>query len=169
MGERKLKLEIGTDLIVHWDEEALEALADASGEPADRPWHLHGAPSSDSSALRVLSARLDNGSLLLIAALRPSDADGHDAERPSGLMFDGEGLRETHEVLLSTEYDGHGSPRRISLEIYPEEDSYPVRAAGDAVAVSTEESDGWRRESARLDFRLDGQAGIASYEIWHRS
>lgn len=169
MAERKLKLEIEPDVIVHWDEEALEALSDESGEPAVRPWHLHSEPSAESSALRVLSARLENGSLLLIAALRPADADGHDAEHPSGLMLDGEGLTETHEVLLSTEYDQHGSPRRISLEIYPQEDSYPVRAAGDAVAVSTEESDGWRRESARLDFHLDGQAGTASYEIWHRA
>ncbi|CAN5455195.1 hypothetical protein BH10ACT11_BH10ACT11_05050 [soil metagenome] len=161
MADRKLKLEIAENVIVHWDEDALEAISESDGSLAARPWHLHGEPPAGASAMRVLSARLDNGSLLLIAALRPEDADGHDAEQPSGLMLDGDGLRETYEVLLSTEYDRAGSPRRVSLEIYPEEDSYPVRAAGDTVAVGSEESDGWRRDTAQLKFRLDGREGVA--------
>lgn len=163
----KLKLALG-EVIVHWDEDGLQALA-AGAETGERPWHLHGEPGEESSALRVLSARFGKQGLLLVAALRPADADGHDAEVPQGLMRDGEGLRALHEVLLSTEYGRSGQPQRIGLEMYEEPDGYALRAAGDAVEVSVKESEGWRREVARLEFRLDGEDGAAVYEIWHRA
>ena len=163
----KLKLVLDGDLIVHWDEEALAGLGEDAAAP--RPWHLHGEPGAENSALRVLSARFGDGGLLLIAALRPADADGHDAERPLGLLRDEEGTRQLHEVLLSTEYGRSGEPQRLGLEMYEEPDGYALRAAGDAISVEGDESEGWRREVARLDFRLDGADGAAVYEIWHRA
>lgn len=166
MAERKLKLELPGELIVHWDEEALEALTEGATE---RPWHLHGEPLADTSALRVLSARTGSGALLLVAALRPDDADGHDAEQPQGLLVDDDGVTELHEVLLSTEYDRGGAARRIGLELYTEEDGYATRGAGETTTRTIDESDGWRREIAQLEFRLNGESGVASYEIWHRA
>lgn len=164
MAERKLKVELEGGVIVHWEEGALEQL----GSTQDRSWHLHGEPGAECSALRVLSARATNGDLLLVASLRPADADGHDAELPRGLLLDRDGLHDLHEVLLSTEYDGDGNGRRVGLEMYLEEDGYALRAAGDKTGGSIEESDGWRRDVSTHDFRLGGNQGVAVYEIWHR-
>jgi hypothetical protein len=163
--ERKLKVELDGGVIVHWDEELLDSLPDGES----RPWHLHGEPQPEVSALRVLSARFGRNGALLVAALRPADADGHDAEWPRGLLRSSEGVQELHEVLLSTEYDGDGAARRIGLEMYDEPDGYAIRAAGDAKSFSASESDGWRREVVHLDFRLHGEDGVAVYEIWNRA
>ncbi len=166
-----LSVSLAEGVAVEWDHEQLDPVD--SGGFTDRPWRLRGEPGPQHSALRVLTAKVSPGEkgelLLLVAALRPAEAEGHDAEQPGGISRDGDGTRALAEVLLSTEYDGAGVPRRIGLELYPEDGSYAVRAAGDAVARRVEESDGWRREIAELDFRYDGSDGVATYEVWHRA
>ena len=82
-----------------------------------------------------------------------------------------EGVRELHEVLLSTEYGASGAPRGSGSRCIEEPDGYALRGAGDANARAGRDRVG-RHGGARsrsLDFRLDGEDGAAVYEIWHRA
>jgi hypothetical protein len=153
----ELRSEPAPGLIVSWDTEALAGLA--SGAPVGRPWTLEGEPADD-RAVRILSAGLNDGSALVVAAVRAADAPGHDAELIAGIVVDAEGAAtELEEVLLSTEYDADGRIRRAGLEVYREGDDYPLRAAGDALPEAGE------AEGALLDFRMDGRQGRATYEV----
>lgn len=163
-----LALELAPGVAVEWDAAALRALSgDALTEEAS-PWSLRGEPGPAHSALRVLSAALTDGSQLVLAALRPANAEGHDAERvQAALVRDGE-PRLLHEALVSTEYAADGRARRVGLELYEERDGYPLRGAGDAISGGSRTRDGWTWDSAALRFRLDGRGGTALYEILHR-
>lgn len=152
---------------VSWNPAAVAELARAGG-PEESPWRLDGEVSEGYSALRVLSAVLADGGMFTLAALRPTGSNGHDAETIRAILAGEDGVDQIDEALLSTEYGADGRPRRITLELYPEPDSYPLRAAGDATEVSSDEKGDWQRESATLDFRLGGRPGVARYDILKR-
>ena len=109
-----------------------------------------------------------DGSILLLAALRPVEADAHGDELAGAVLIEPDGnIAAMDEVLLSTEYAGDGAIRRVTLELYREGDDYPLRGAGDAASAGAEEREGRRVENATLRFRLDGSEGAALYEIVH--
>ena len=150
---------------VRWDARTVAAYASADPDPA---WALEGTLAPAHSALRVFSGATREGSVLLLAALRPADADAHGDERIGAVLIEAEGnLIGMEEVLLSTEYAGDGAIRRITLELYREGDDYPLRGAGDAIGTGAGEREGHRIDSATLRFRLDGSEGTALYEIVH--
>ena len=145
-------------LAVRWDLDAVAALRE-SAEPA-RAWAIEGELAPGHSELRVLSAALDDGSVLLVAAARPADAAGHDADAVAACMIGADGAAEAlEEVLFSTEYAADGRIRRTGLELYRAGEDYASRAAGDAVAGSSGGA------STLLDFRLDGRAGRATLDV----
>ena len=144
-------------LAVRWDLHAVAALRE-SAEPG-RTWTVEGELAPSHSELRVLSAALDDGSVLLVAAARPAGAAGHDADAVAACVVGAEGeAEELEEVLFSTEYAADGSIRRAGLELYRAGEDYASRAAGDAVAGSG-------GASTLLDFRLDGRAGRATLDV----
>lgn len=163
----EITLEPAPGLRVRWQTEAVGAYPDA-GEALEPAWSLEGALAPAHSALRVLAGATSEGSILLLASARPAGAGAHDAEAVSAAVLDPEGEVTTFaESLLSTEYAGDGSVRRITLELYAEGDEYPLRGAGDAAATESSEEEGVRRESTTLRFRLHGHEGAGLYEILH--
>jgi hypothetical protein len=148
---------------------AADELASFDPEPsADQPvWRLGGELDWDEiEAVRVVSARLDDGRLLAIVALRPPDAEGHGDELVVGAMGAGtDDFAQLHETLLSTEYGADGLPRRIGAELYPSETSIPIRVAGESTASASFDSGGVQRTSASLKLRSAGATGTGALDI----
>lgn len=159
----------GDRLTFGWDPERLTQLSDDLGRQA--PWLLDGELDWDEIELiRVLSARFDDGRLLGVAALRPAGAEGHGEEVVAAAMVNAEGTVEpVSEALLSVEYGGDGTPRRAGLELYRNEGSMPLRAAGDASATDTSTDAGLERQAASLRMRLAGSGGVGRLDIVKRT
>jgi hypothetical protein len=109
--------------------------------------------------LRSLSATLEDGSLLAIAAARPEGAGGHGEEAATAVLLDPEGaVTRFDDPLVSTEYDREGRPRRIGVELWGSDaDGAPLRGAGTLIGPAA--------DVALLRFTLDGTPGTASYEL----
>jgi hypothetical protein len=130
---------VGAAPRIEWDVESLRRLqagAEAAApEDAGPSWRLATEPDWDAvRALWLISAGFDDGALLAVAALRPREAEGHDADAVGGVLISAEGdVIRLHEVLLSVEYGPDGSPRRLGLELYEGADGPPIRVAADRV------------------------------------
>jgi hypothetical protein len=155
----------GEALRFEWRADDLASL-DPQSEPGQPVWRLGGELDWDEiEAVRVVSARIDDGRLLAIAAVRPAGAEGHGEEVTAGAIGDGESFEQLHEALLSTEYGPDGRPRRIGLELYPAEDSIPIRVAGEAQAIETADNGAVSRLTAALRLRAGGAAGAGSLDV----
>lgn len=155
----------GEPLRVEWDEGALAALREPGGElkPA---WRLGGELDWDEvEAVRVLSARLDDGRVLAVAGLRPAGAAGHGEEAVAGALGFAGALESLNAVLLSTEYGADGLPQRVGLELHADEDAPPLRGGGDVTEASAVTEGGVHHVRAGLRLRLDGTGGAGIYEI----
>jgi hypothetical protein len=142
-----------------WDEEALGAIeADPGREPV---WRLGGELDWDEIELvRVLSAGLDDGRLLALAALRPAGAEGHGDEVISGALGTPGSAGALEEVLLSTEYGPDGLPRRVGLEVHEAGAEISTRFAAGVDATSRSDSGAVERVAAGLTFRGVGGKGV---------
>jgi len=162
----RFAVELEPGLRVTWDLDEVRAGLSEGQAPA--LWTIEGTLDVGHAALRVLTAMSKDGTLLLMAAARPADADGHDSEEPQAAMIDASGdVTRIEEALISTQYAGDGSIDRLGLELYRAGDDYPLRAAGDAESTARASHGDHSREQARLAFRLDGESGTALYEIIH--
>ncbi|MDQ3728855.1 MAG: hypothetical protein M3355_04640 [Actinomycetota bacterium] len=165
MAER-FAVELEPGLRVTWD---LDEVRAGLGEgEASTLWRIEGALGAGHAALRVLTGMSVEGTILLIAATRPADADGHDSEEPQAVLINASGdVTRIEEALVSTQYAADGSIDRVGLELYRTGEDYPLRGAGDTESTAKASHDGHTREGARLAFRLDGESGTALYEILH--
>ena len=158
----------GPTLRVEWDLGALRELSDGSppGNTTDAgsTWRLDAEPGWEAvGALRVISARFDDGSLLAVAALRPLGVEGHDAEAVGAVLIAPQGeAAELHEALLSTEYGPDGRARRLGLELYESSTDPPIRVVADRIAEARDDSAG--RQTA-LSMRMEGTPGTGLYEL----
>ena len=160
-----IAIELAPGVRVVWDD-LEQARTDLAAQEATARWRLDGDLRPSHSALRVLTGAPGNGSLILLAAARPADADGHDTENPQAVLVPRSGdLKPIDEALLSTQYSADGRIERIGLELYAKDDDYPIRGAGDVRRAAAAEKDSLRREQAWLDFRLDGEPGDAILDI----
>jgi len=162
----RFAVELEPGLRVTWDlDEVRAGLGEVEG-PAI--WKIEGALGAGCAALRVLTGMSSKGTILLIAAARPAEADGHDSEEPQAVLIDASGaVTRIEEALVSTQYAGDGSIDRLGLELYREGDDYPMRGAGDVESTARSGRGDHTHEEARLAFRLDGESGTAVYEIVH--
>lgn len=160
-------VELAPGLQVAWDD--LDSIrAQLGSDPPAAPWRLEGELGAGHTALRVLTGATRKGALLLLAGARPADADGHDAESPQALIVPRSGdAAVIDEALLSTQYSANGTIERVGLELYAEDDDYPVRGAGDALSATASDQGALRHEQAVLDFRLDGEPGTAILDVIH--
>src|SRR5687767_9374239 len=93
----------GDSLRFDWRPEAFAAF-DPSTPPPEPVWTLGGELDwGELDAVRVLSARLGDGRMLAIAALRPAGA-AHGEEVVAGVIGDGTAFAQLEEPLVSTEY-----------------------------------------------------------------
>ena len=165
MAER-IAIEAAPDLRITWDLDEVRAGLGADEAPA--LWSLDGTLGARHAALRVLTGMTAEGTIVLMAAARPADADGHDSEEPKAVLIDPSGdVTRIEEALVSTQYAGDGSIDRVGLELYRTGDDYPMRGAGDAESTAKDTHGDHSRERARLALRLDGESGTALYEILH--
>ncbi len=161
VGER-VSIEFDDSLAVEWDLDAVRELS----QDSEAPWQVRGSLDGRFSALRVLTALVPKGSALLLAGARPAGAAGHDSEQPRAVLADERGgFTEFDEALVSTQYSADGSIARVGLELYKPGDDYPVRGAGDVLSPVRCPDSVPPTEGAWLDFRLDGDRGVAFYEI----
>jgi hypothetical protein len=153
----------GETLRFEWQADELASFEpDAAAEPL---WRLAGELDWDEIELvRVLSARLEDGRLLAIAALRPAAADGHGDELVAGALGGAEAFEQLEEALISTEYGPDELPRRVGLELYAAEDGLPHRIAGDVISVTSSSNGGVKRVSAALALRGSG-AGAGTLDV----
>ncbi len=151
----------GDRLDFEWWPDAFARL-EPSAPPADPVWTLGGELDWDEvDSVRVLSARLGDGRLVAIAALRPAGAAGHGEDLVAGAIGDGESFSGIAEPLISIEYGPDGRPRRVGLEIYPSEDGLALRVAGDVAALSASVTGGVERVAAALEIRGGADRGGA--------
>jgi hypothetical protein len=116
--------------------------------------------------LRSLTAVLEDGSLLALAAARPAGATGHSEETIDALLLDSDGsVVRFEDPLLSTQYDARDRHRRAGVELPAAEEPVPFRGAGARVCGASVDLDGVRLEAAFLDWSLDGVSGTARYDL----
>lgn len=112
--------------------------------------------------VRSLTAVLDDGSLVVVAAARPAGAAGHGDEVVDAVLVDSEGaVTRFDEALVSTEYGPDGDHRRAGVELWAPGDAAPLRGAGTTIAGAG--------PVAFLGFSVNGATGTARYELVRRA
>jgi hypothetical protein len=159
----------GEALRFEWRPDAFAAI-DPAAPAADPPWTLGGQLDWDEiEMVRVLTARLGDGRLLAIAALRPAGAEGHGDELIAGALGDGDSFTQLAQTLLSAEYGPDGRPRRVGLELYPADDGLALRIAGDVTALTAAVDGGVERVAASLAVRDPEGDGAGAFETLSRA
>jgi hypothetical protein len=162
----------GTALRIDFDPDCLRELRIAAESQnsgmQSRCWSLEDDPDWGSvGELSLIAASFEDGSLLAVAALRPREADGHDADVLEGVTVSPQGdAVRLQEVLLSAEYGPNGEPRRLGLELYEGVDGPPVRVGADRLATAEQAATGDRAgERSLFRIRMAGTAGVGLHEL----
>ncbi|HEX5622611.1 MAG TPA: hypothetical protein VFX51_29565 [Solirubrobacteraceae bacterium] len=132
--------------------------------------HMWGSPDWDRiDAARYVGAWLDDGSAVVLRAVRPAGASFQD-EASWAAVLGAAGSLQVDEPRLSTTYDEEGRQQRASLELWVgEEDDYPRRAAGEVLCGSTLDLGRVRLDCAFLRWRMGGRSGIGRYDLLRRA
>lgn len=155
----------GDTLAVEWDAETLEALS-APAADGGPEWRLIGDIDWDRiEAMRLLYGRLGDGRSLAVAAIRPAGAAGHGDDVAGSVLETDTGLESAREVLISIEYDAAEQPRRVGVELWPEDEPTPWRLAADVRDIARLEDGAVHRLRAIVELRLDGERGDGVFEI----
>ncbi|MEA2126016.1 MAG: hypothetical protein QOI80_2798 [Solirubrobacteraceae bacterium] len=118
--------------------------------------------------VRGVSAWLGDGGIVL-EALRPEGAEGHDAETVWAMLVeDGEPVPVT-DPRLSTTYDAEGHQRRAGMELWLGEEGYPLRAAGEVICGSSLDLGELTLDLAFFRWRAEGTEGVGRYDILRRN
>jgi hypothetical protein len=120
-------------------------------------------PLEGAGTFRQLAIERANESFLIITARGEPEAE-HGSERTEGWLLEGENATPFEESLISTQYDGAGTPTRLGLELWPEDADQSSRAAATRVSGSSLGVISSGNTSAGL-FRChaDGTEGFGSY------
>jgi hypothetical protein len=107
---------------------------------------------------------------LVLTALRPAGARGHDRDLVVGSVFEPSGGMPVADPRLSTTYAADGAPARAGLElgIQAEDDEadYPRRAAGETIGPQvTLSADGFDLRAHAMRWQSRGRDGIGAYVL----
>jgi hypothetical protein len=129
--------------------------------------HAWGNPDWDRIALtRTVGAWLDDGTGVVLTAVRPEGADAHADEAIWAAELGPERAREVDEPRLSTTTDEAGRQIRAGLELWVgSDDDYPFRGTGEVVAGSTLELGALRLDCAFFRWHVDGRTGVGRYDV----
>jgi hypothetical protein len=123
-------------------------------------------------AARNVSAWLEDGRSLLLSAIRPDGAKGHEADAVTAYFVDPEAGSEPvplDEARLSTTYDGDGRQRRAGVELYETEDTeIPRRGAGVLLCGTTLDLGDLRLDTAFFGWGISGAQGVGRYDLLRR-
>jgi hypothetical protein len=123
-------------------------------------------------AARSVSAWLEDGRSLLLSAVRPEGASGHDEDAVTAYFVDPEAEAEPEpldEARLSTAFDGSGRQRRAGVELYETEDTeIPRRGAGVLLCGTTLDLGELRLDTAFFGWGISGGQGVGRYDLLRR-
>ena len=132
--------------------------------------HAWGAPDWDRmDAARTVTAWLGDDRAYAVSAVRPAGAPGHEADAIWGAALGGADARPFADPRLSTAWDADGRQRRAGFELWPDEDAYPVRAAGVARCGATLDLGRLRLDCAFFTWVGEGRAGVGRYDVLRRA
>jgi hypothetical protein len=133
--------------------------------------HTWGEPDWDRiESTRSLAVWLDDGSGVVLSAVRRAGASGHEPEATWAALLGALGNLRVDEPRLSTTYDEGGLQRRAGLELWVGDDaSYPRRATGEVVCGSTFDLGQLRLDCAFVRWRMEGQTGTGRYDVLRRA
>jgi hypothetical protein len=133
--------------------------------------HTWGVPDWEHmDAVRVLAAWIDDGTGVVLRAVRPAGAAAHGDEQSWAAVLGAAGNLRVDEPRLSTTYDDQGHPRRAGLELWiGEDDDYPRRVVGEILCGSTVALGGLRLDLSFVRWRMAGRSGIGRYDVLRRA
>lgn len=133
--------------------------------------HSWGVPDWERmDALRVLAAWIEDGTGVVLHAVRPAGRAAHGDEANWAAVLGAAGNLRVDEPRLSTTYDHEGHPRRAGLELWVgEDDDQPRRAVGEVVCGSTVALGRLRLECSFVRWRMAGRSGIGRYDVLRRT
>jgi hypothetical protein len=129
--------------------------------------HAWGNPDWDKIALtRTVGAWFDDGSGVVIGAVRPDGVTVHADEAIWAAALDGERARIVDDARLSTTTDEAGRQIRAGLELWVgKDDDYPFRGTGEVVTGSTLELGALRLDVAFFRWHVEGRTGTGHYDV----
>jgi hypothetical protein len=131
--------------------------------------HAWGNPDWERIALtRTVGAWLDDGSGIVIAAVRPAGAQSHADEAVWAAALDTKQVRPIEDPRLSTTTDSAGRQIRAGLELWGEDD-FSFRGIGEALAGTTLDLGGLRLDCAFFRWHVEGRTGVGRYDILRRA
>lgn len=133
--------------------------------------HTWGEPDWERiESTRSLGAWLEDGSGIVLSAIRPAGTAGHEPEATWAALLGAAGSLRVDDPRLSTTYDEAGHQRRAGLELWVgEDDAYPRRATGEVICGSTLELGQLRLDCAFVRWRMDGRSGTGRYDVLRRA
>jgi hypothetical protein len=133
--------------------------------------HSWGVPDLDGvAACRMLGAWLDDGTGVVMRAVRPAGHTGHGDEALWAAVLGSAGSMRVDDPRLSTTYDDEGCQLRAGLELWvSDDDDYPQRAVGEVLCGSTVELGPLRLQCAFVRWRMGGKSGIGRYDLLRRA
>lgn len=108
-----------------------------------------------------------DGGLLALSAMRPTQAAGHGEETIAAVLCGPDGAPvDVSETLLSTEYGPDGVQRRVTLELWlDDEDRQPLRGAGTLISSAALKHPELTGTVAFFRWSVEGREGLGHYEI----
>jgi hypothetical protein len=133
--------------------------------------HAWGEPDWDRiRATRTLAAWLEDGTAIVLSAVRPAGTADHEGEASWAAVLGATGSLRVDEPRLTTTYDEDCRQRRAGLELWVGvEDAYPRRATGEVLCGSTLDLGRLRLDCAFLRWHMDGRSGIGRYDLLRRA
>jgi hypothetical protein len=121
-------------------------------------------------ATRSLAAWLEDGSGVVLNAVRPAGAGTHGCEAVWAAVVGAAGALRVDEPRLSTTYDEEGRQQRAGLELWVgEDDDHPRRATGEVVCGSTLDLGPLRLDCSFVRWRMGGRTGVGRYDLLRRA
>jgi len=116
---------------------------------------------------RSIGVVFDDGGLLSLSAERPQGAGEHGEERLTTILCDPDGAStEVAETLLSTEYGPDEVQRRVTLELWTDDEAgQPLRGGGTLIGATEVRKPGAVSQVAFFRWGLEGREGLGHYEL----
>lgn len=123
--------------------------------------------SEDRIVRRSIGIAFADGGLLALSATRPTSASGHGEESVATVLCGPDGAPvEVSETLLSTEYGPDGVQRRVTLELWlDDEEGLPLRGAGTLISAAAVSRPGLTGTIAFFRWSVEGREGLGHYEV----
>jgi hypothetical protein len=133
--------------------------------------HSWGVPDWEhTDAVRVLAAWIDDGTGVVLRAIRPAGRAAHGDEASWAAVLGAAGNLRVDEPRLSTTYDDAGHPRRAGLELWVgADDDHPRRAVGEVVCGATVALGRLRLDCSFVRWRMAGRSGVGRYDVLRRA